>query len=236
MERVVIYTCIIGGYDELRQPLMPCPDVDYICFVGPGEKTSDRIGVWQIRELAVGDIPSGSGKGRKGLDAALLSRYPKMHPHVLLPEYDASLWIDGNIELRDRTVCKALSTKLTAGVKYSGVAHPTRSNVYEEAVMCRNMGYISWWKLARVLVFLATHGEKRSGGALMENNIIFRRHNDPDIVRLDELWWDKVMTLCRRDQLSFMWCLRKCGIPRDYLLPRGQNTRNHPGFRYLKHE
>ena len=91
MERVVIYTCIIGGYDELRQPLMPCSDVDYICFVGPGEKTSDRIGVWQIRELAVGDIPSGSRKGRKGLDAALLSRYPKMHPHVLLPEYDASL-------------------------------------------------------------------------------------------------------------------------------------------------
>jgi hypothetical protein len=55
-------------------------------------------------------------------------------------------------------------------------------------------------------------------------------------VALDELWWDRVLHLSRRDQLSLSWCLRRCGIPRDYLLPPGQNTRNHPGFKYLLHK
>ena len=56
------------------------------------------------------------------------------------------------------------------------------------------------------------------------------------IVALDEMWWSRLPRLGRRDQLSLMWCLRRCGIPRDYLLPPGQNTRNHPGFRYLRHK
>ena len=225
MGRIAIYTCIIGSYDVLRQPVTTVDDIDFICFVGKGEKTSDRVGVWQIREL----------RDQTGLDAGLFSRYPKMHPHTLLSEYDASLWIDGNIEIRDDSLYRATREKFAAGVKYSGVAHPTRTNVYQEAVMCRNMGYIGWFKLARVLFFLFLHGEKTKGGLLMENNIIFRRHNDVDIVHLDELWWHEVTTFCRRDQLSFMWCLRKCGIPVDYLLPKGQNTRNHHGLKYLPH-
>lgn len=226
MERVAIYTCIIGFYDTLKQPSELCPGMDYICFVGPGEKTAERVGVWQIREL--------EGIGIK--DPGLLSRYPKMHPHLLLSEYDASLWIDANIEIMDSSIYRAVRTKLSAGVKYSGVKHPSRDNAYDEAIMCRNMGYISYLKLARIFLFLLTHGQKRRGSFLMENNLIFRRHKDPQIVTMDKLWWDKVVHLCRRDQISFGWCLQKCSVRRDYLLPRGQSTRNHPGFRYLPHE
>lgn len=223
-ERLAIYTCIIGGYDELLQPGVVDPDFDYICFVGNGEKKAERIGVWQIREL---DLAID--------DPALLSRYPKMHPHILLEDYDASLWIDGNIEIVDGSIYKALRTKLAAGVKYSGVAHPSRDCVYDEAYMCRNMGYISNFKTLRVWAFYLLHGISRHSG-LMENNIIFRRHNDPDIVALDSLWWEKILNFCRRDQLSLMWCLAKCGIRRDYLLPKGQSSRNYPGLRYLRHK
>ena len=232
MERVAIYTCIVGAYDELKQPRVITPEMDYICFVGPGEKTCDRIGVWWIRELG---SPEASAPGMPLKDKALLSRFPKMHPQLLLADYDASLWIDGNIEICDGTIYRAIRTKLCAGVKYSGVSHPSRDNVYDEAVMCRKMGYIGWFGFLKVLLFLVLHGEKRKGAALMENNLIFRRHNDPAVVALDELWWKKVNTLCRRDQIPFMWCLRKCGIYRDYLLPQGQNVRNPPGFRYLGH-
>lgn len=251
MGKVAIYTCIIGDYDELRQPRVVGCDVDYICFVGPGEKRADRVGVWEIRELAAGPASADAAGNSAGAscDSAdvschaagipcsggLLSRYPKMHPHVLLPGYEASLWIDGNIEICDGSIYGAIGEKMAAGVKYSGVPHPSRGNVYDEAVMCRNMGYIGYLRLARVFLFLMLHGEKRGGGRLMENNIIFRRHNDPDIVRMDELWWKKVNTLCRRDQISLMWCLRKCGIPLDCLFPEGLNSRNHPGLRYLPH-
>lgn len=222
--RTVIYTCIIGGYDELLQPHVIEPGFDFVCFVGKGEKTADKVGVWRIRELDCGIT-----------EPALISRYPKMHPHKLLPEYDASLWIDGNIEMLDGTLYRAVRIKESAGVKYSGVAHPSRIDVFQEARMCYNMHYISAFRLLRVWVWQYMRGMRRGTG-LMENNIIYRRHNDPDIIALDDMWWDCLLRISRRDQLSLMPCLNKCGIPRDYLLPRLQNSRNHPGLRYLRHK
>lgn len=224
MKKTVIYTCIIGGYDELLQPAVTDADFDFVCFVGKGEKNAGRIGVWEIRELDC-DIR----------DPRLLSRWPKMHPHLLLPEYDASLWVDGNIELLDASVYDAVRSRLSSGVGYSGVPHPTRDCLYAEARKCRDMKYLSDVELLKVWAWLFLHGVRRHGG-LMENNLIFRRHMRPEIVALDELWWESLLRLGRRDQLSLMWCLDKCGIPRDRLLPEGRNVRNHPGFRYLRHK
>ncbi len=222
--KAVIYTCIIGAYDALLQPAVTDPDFDFVCFVGRGEKTAERVGVWQIRELDCGIS-----------EPALLSRYPKMHPHELLPDYEVSLWIDGNIEMLDDTLYRAVRIKATAGVKYSGVSHPSRTDVFQEARMCFNMKYISVFDLFRVWTWQYLQG-MRKGSGLMENNIIFRRHNDPLVIALDERWWHCVLHVSRRDQLSLMPCLRRFGIPRDYLLPRGQSSRNHPGLKYLRHK
>ena len=223
-DKIAIYTCIVGAYDELLQPRVLEEGFDFICFVGRGEKTADRIGVWEIRELP---IATGS--------AALDSRWPKMHPHRLLPDYACSVWIDGNIALLDGTLYHAARTKRAEGVLYSGVSHPDRDCTYEEARKCFDMKYLTAFGLLRVWTFLWLHGLPRHAG-LNENNLIFRRHGDPAVVALDELWWDRVLHLSRRDQLSLMWCLRRCGIGRDFLLPPGRNTRNHPGFKYLLHK
>ena len=170
MERIAIYTCIIGGYDELQQPRVLEDGFDFICFVGRGEKTEERDGVWEIRELP-------ESFGNPTLDA----RWPKMHPHLLLPEYACSVWIDGNVALLDGTLYRAARIKAAAGVKYSGVTHPDRDCAYEEARKCLDMKYLTVFGLLRVWLFLALHGLPRHAG-LMENNLIFRRHDDPDIV------------------------------------------------------
>lgn len=224
MENVVIYTCITGGYDKLLQPAVVEDGFDFVCFVGPGEKTCEREGVWEIRELDCGLS-----------DPALLSRYAKMHPHVLFPEYEASVWIDGNIEILDGTLYRCVRTKVTAGVPYSGVPHYARDCSYAEAVKCRDMRYLNYFGLLKVWCWLFFNRLPRHAG-LMENNLIFRRHNNPDVAAFDENWWNCVMKVSRRDQLSLMVCLRKAGLRRDYLLPHSQSTRNNPGFRYLLHK
>ena len=114
MKKCVIYTCIIGAYDDLLQPAVTDPDFDFVCFVGKGEKTAERIGVWEIREFDCGlDNPR------------LVSRYPKMHPHVLLPEYEASVYVDGNIELLDGSIYEAArlrrSFRLPQGASYQSL-------------------------------------------------------------------------------------------------------------------
>lgn len=224
MSKYVIYTCIVGGYDELLQPVVTDPDFDFVCFVGRGEKTADRIGAWAVREFDCGLE-----------DLRIVSRYPKMHPHVLLPEYEASVWIDGNIGIADGTIYEAARSKMASGVLYSGVPHPDRDSVYSEVWTCwKWFPHLKFRDVPRIWAWLLFHGLPLRSG-LMENNLIFRRHLDPAVVRLDELWWDRLLNLSLRDQLSFMWCLKKCGIPVDYFLSEGYNTRNHPGFRYLLH-
>ena len=45
----VIYTCITGGYDKLREPETVDVDFDYICFTDAA--VSSEEGVWQIRPI-----------------------------------------------------------------------------------------------------------------------------------------------------------------------------------------
>ena len=224
MNKCVIYTCIIGSYDELQQPAVIDPDFDFVCFVGKGEKSADRDGVWELREFDCGLD-----------DPRLVSRYPKMHPHVLLPEYEASVWIDGNVRIMDGTIYEAARARAADGSVYAGVRHPSRDCLYVEAWMCLKMGRLSVIEYLRTCAFLVLHGQRRHGG-LLENNLIFRRHLDPSVVRLDELWWSMLFRVARRDQLSFPWCLRECGVPFTSFLPGDMNTRNSPGFRYMLHK
>lgn len=223
MNRKVIYTCIIGGYDTLMQPLVLDDSFDYVCFVERTSGSMERQGVWQLRPLPVSTSSS-----------QLDSRYPKMHPHLLLPEYDYSLWIDGNILIKDGTIYEAFDVAARSGAIYAGVSHPARDCVYEEARKCRDMRYITYPDLARIWLTYAWHGIPRHAG-LLENNIIFREHNNPAIISLDEMWWQRVLHFCRRDQLSLGLCLRKTGIRPAYLLPEGVNSRNCPGLEYRLH-
>ena len=223
-EKIAVYTCIIGAYDDLQQPRVLEAGFDFICFVGYGEKHPARDGAWEIREL-----PQTLGV------ATLDARWAKMHPHVLLPDYDCSVWIDGNIAMLDGSLYQAARGKAASDVQYSGVPHPVRDCTYAEARKCFDMKYLTAWGLLRVWAFLALHGMRRHAG-LMENNLIYRRHGDPEVVALDELWWNHILRLSRRDQLSLMWCLRKTGIAWDDTLLGGRNTRNHPGFKYLLHK
>lgn len=223
MEKIAVYTCIIGHYDKLLQPAAPAAGFDFICFVGRGEKSSERDGVWEIRELPY-----------EGATRTLTARYAKMHPHVLLPEYTYSFWVDGNIELVTPEVYEIVSAKVAEGVMLSGMEHPTRDCIYAEAEKCRDMRYIGYLKLAQLHLTYLLSGIPRHAG-LMEANVILRCHNAAVVKDFDEMWWSKVVGLCCRDQLSQVLCLRRFGLPQDHLLPAGFSTRNHPAFRYLIH-
>ncbi len=224
MMKTAIYTCIVGAYDELRQPLVLEDGFDFICFVGPGERTTARDGVWEIRELPATQR-----------SATLSARWAKTHPHILLPDYDCSVWIDGNIMLLDGSLFHAARLKAASGVQYSGVPHYNRDCTYEEARKCFDMKYLDLVGLLRVWGFLALHALPRHAG-LMESNLIFRRHTEAAVVAFDELWWERILHLSRRDQLSLIPTLRKSGLAWDDRLLDGLNTRNHAGFRYLLHK
>ena len=222
--RIAVYTCITGGYDRLRQPLATDGEFDFICFVEKGTPHPGCDGVWTFREMESGC----------GGDALMTSRWPKLNPHLALPDYEWSLWMDGNVQIADGEIYDIVREKIAAGVVYSGISHPLRDCVYEEAGRCLTSGRIGIFDYLRTVLFLALRRFPRHFG-LMENNVILRRHGAPAVIEMDTLWWKRLQKGPRRDQLSFMWCLREAGVRQDTLLPKGYSTRNHSAFEYTSH-
>lgn len=223
MKRLVIYTCITGAYEELKDPLSVDGSVDYVCFTDNEELCGSVRGVWKFLPVPfIGRTP------------AETSRYCKLRPHLLFPEYEYSLWMDGNVTIADSGLYSRLNEMMDGGVLAAGLKHGSRDDIYDEAYRILYGRRERLLPVMKTVKFLRRSGMPRHFG-LYENNVIFRRHSSPEVVAFDEMWWNMFLRLCGRDQLSHTFCLWKTGLKYDLLLPDGANARNHPYFRYFEH-
>lgn len=225
MEKIIVYTCITGGYDELTQPCAAPADFEFICFVRQGEKTKESEGVWRFEELPF-----------NWKDDVLLSRSVKLNPQSFLPEdSDWSLWIDGNVRIADESIFELCRNLRDADIKYAGIRHPFTDCPYEEALTCLRNRRERLWKLLRLVYVLRKNNVPEHSG-MMENNIIFRKHNDEAVMAFDRWWWECMVKYTHRDQLVHTMCLLDTPELRtDYLFPEGVTARNHPGIELTKH-
>ena len=210
-----IYTVLVGNYDKLRQPEVIVPGWDYICFSNDlPEKT---VGVWQIRrfdyhnELLVRE-----------------SRFPKLNPHLVLPEYEYSLWTDANLRLAPEIFDRA--EKLIAdGCLLAMVEHDSRTCVYQEA-RCLTRRLIDDPNIIyRQTEYLMKEGFPPDRG-LFVACCMLRKHNDPSIVNFSQIWWNFYCQYSYRDQMSATYSLWKSGLSPAIFWDRsfyGTYTRPH---------
>ncbi len=222
MNTKVIYTCLVGGYDELRQPLAIDESFDYVCFTD--HVTAERIGVWQLRPIPF-----------KTRDKVLLSRYPKILPHKVLADYEYSVYMDANVQILTRDFYDYVNREIERGETMAQVPHLERNCVYQELYECWHKGMISL--LADVYLRYKLHrmGMPEDYG-LMENNLICRRHGNPLVKKISEEWWaDFRRGIVRRDQLLLMPVLWKNKFKPDLLFGENRNVRNVSFLEYWMH-
>lgn len=219
MKKLVIYTCFTGDYDVLKDPVVRCPEADYVCFC----ETPQKSEIWQQKPLP-----------KECATKALSSRYPKINPHELFPDYEYSLWIDANINVVDSAFFERIAALMDRGVAYAGVKHPCRDDIYDESRVVVGLMKETPSKAAGAVKFLLSEGFPRHFG-LMENNIILRRHCDSEVVAFDSLWWSFLQKYTYRDQLSQSYCLWKTGLKPEFILPEGENARNSKLLEYVLH-
>lgn len=190
--KLVVYTCITAGYDDLPAITQPEAGVRYVCFTdGPlGEKDG-----WHMRPLP-----------RRLGDPVLENRFVKMHPHLLFPEHACSVYVDGNILLKPGV--RAFAEEALRSDDLALYAHPFRDCIYEEADMCARIGHDWAWNFARQMRRYRGEGMPGHHG-LFECNILFRRHHVPVVVAVMEAWWQEFTHGIRRDQLSLPYLLHK---------------------------
>ena len=216
--KIALYTALTGSYDNLIQPKVVDSDFCYICFTD--DACSHRNGVWELRR-----IPYQTN------DKKVLSRFPKMHPHLLLKDYDYSVYIDANIDIIDDTLYRCVRDLISKSVCLAGMKHQEVNCAYVEGLRIytigkeRNIG-----EIIKTLRFLKRENFPYDYG-MYEANVIFRNHHDPKVVKQCELWWYCFCKYVKRDQITYSYTLWKYKIPFNFILPDNYSANNHPGFR-----
>ena len=188
MKKGVIYTAVTGGYDDFRT-IFYDDNFDYICFTdfNFGHKVPYP---WKHIRLP----PS-------KLNNKDLARYCKLNPHLLLPNYDISVWIDGNILIK-KEIYKYVHSVLMDN-EVASYEHWWRDETEQEFYACATQGFDLVWRLKKQ--YLRSKDEGYKSNIFFENNVIFRRHNNINVVKMQNIWWREYLKGGKRDQYSFTY-------------------------------
>jgi O-antigen biosynthesis protein len=190
----VIYTCITGGYDGLTQHSYIDNNWDYICFCDNPEMTDKKkIGHWQICALQYNE-----------LDQVRNARWHKTHPHLLLPEYEYSVWLDANINITSDLMFRQVQKCIDEKRLLSAPEHPIRSCVYEEALAVKLIRCDFQELIDKQISLIKQKGFPPQMG-MNETGLLFRRHHEKLCREMMESWWELIQNYSRRDQLSFTY-------------------------------
>ncbi len=222
MNKCVIYTCLTGGYDDLKQPLAINPDWDYICF-------SDCLplgknGVWDVRPIPYMND-----------DVSRKSRFVKILPHKVLSNYNWSIYLDANLQIVNNDFYNRFENLIKNNIKIAHVAHPLRDCIYDEIITCTLLAKDKLSTMIRQWQFLKSENYPEHLG-LYENNMIFRMHNNPTVIKASEIWWKLFNNFSRRDQFSLCYVYWKLSLIPSLIFPKGQSTRNYYGLKFFRHE
>ena len=93
MARIAIYTCITGGYDKTYlPPKVVEKNCDYFCITDSELNKEKNVTYIKVGDVVPDDIT----------DPKAQNRYCKMNGYRIFPEYDYSIYIDGNIQVVGR--------------------------------------------------------------------------------------------------------------------------------------
>lgn len=196
--KIVVYTAITGGYDALLEPQVIDEGVDYVCFTDNQELHST---VWNIEKIK-----------NNGLDSSRLSRKFKTMPEQFFSDYDLSIWVDGNLQIRGSL--KEYVNRYMRECNLLCFPHPWRNCLYEEAAVVKKLGLDDKDVIDRQIDFIRADGFPADYG-LAAGSCLVRFHNEDHMAGLGRRWWSMVLNGSRRDQLSLTYACWKENVAYD---------------------
>ena len=213
-KRVAVYTVLYGDYDTIKPIKTKNPLCDYYIFTD--QPVPDDSG-WKLAEFV---FPK-----EVGSDPILKNRYLKMHPHLLFPNYEYSIYLDAVIEI-SLDIYRLLS-RMDNRVLGLFDHHQKADCLYEEAETIKRIGKASSQVVDSQMQRYEEDGFPHHFG-FCECTLIIRRHNDGLCIDIMNLWWNEFFYGARRDQLSFMYCIWKKGLSKQDIACLGATYWDEP--------
>ncbi len=202
--RAVIYSAYFGDKEPLNRASF-------------GEwKTVERVIITDDPDLRAPHADRIIHDSLNGLDPARASRRGKLMPHRYFPEYDWSLYIDNNAELRADPAELFAAIARNPGSGFHCFKHIRRDCIYDEATVCIRLGKDDPEIIRRQMERFRAVGLPRHAG-LITGTFLIREHNRPMLRELGERWFDTVLHGSRRDQLAFNYVAWMLHFQPDYL-------------------
>lgn len=183
--KIAVYTAIFGGYDHLTEPKEEIKGCDFYCFTDNEKLESNLFKIVNVE----GQYSDPTRNARK----------IKTLAHEYLPDYEYTLWIDGNINFREFDVEKMFSDFL-AEHDVAIHRHNVRECVFDEFAVCAKLELDSVSLMSEQIMRYLKEGYPINNG-LAETSVVFRRNTDLS-KKINEDWWNEIKDNSRRDQLS----------------------------------
>lgn len=135
------------------------------------------------------------------------ARFYKTHPHLLFPEADWTIWIDGNVVLNmepEELVSMVCQNPLYAPQCFGVFYHSHRKSVTEEIDAVLAGGFDTPANIAKVLTLYKFEDTPLSASLAM--TMVLVRKNTLLNAELNQTWWSLQCASSFRDQLTFPLC------------------------------
>ena len=221
--KIVVYTAILGGYDDLKEPLLKLDNIDYVAFL---DKNLNCETQWKIKS-----IPENIKELKNN---TLINRYLKFHPSELFKDYDYAIYIDGNIKVISDLTSMTYSVNKEIGISLH--KHQYRDCVYNEIEACKLLKKGNYKLLKEQVERYKAEGFPNNYGMLEGTVIVSDLNNDKATNLLNEWWEEFKNSESLRDQIALPYVLWKNKIKIDDVGNLGNNLYKNPKIRVYLHE
>jgi TOD1/MUCI70, glycosyltransferase-like domain len=196
--KLCVYTALFGGYEELNeQPVARQSNIPFICFTDDPELRSDT---WQIRLVTP----------LFGMDPARSHRDFKLRPHVHLPEFDLSLYIDNAVVLSQPP--EKVVEKFSPAKGFWLARHSFRESVLDEFLTVAKLSLDDQSRVFEQLNHYTLLWPELLSERQYWGGILLRDHRVAEVRAMSDTWYANVLRYSRRDQLSINLAFRQAGL------------------------
>jgi hypothetical protein len=196
--KLCVYTALLGGYEELNeQPIARQSSIPFVCFTDDPELRSDT---WQVRLVTP----------VFGMDPARSQRDLKLRPHLHLPEFEASLYVDNSVVLSQPP--EKVFEKYDPAKGFWLAQHSFRESVLDEFLTVARLGLDDQVRVFEQLNHYTLQWPELLQERQYWGGILLRNHRDAKVRAMLEFWYANVLRYSRRDQLSVNLAFRQAGL------------------------
>ena len=197
MNKICVYTCITGDYDNIREIDKKERGIDYYCFTNNDKLKSDTWNIVKIKDDTLSNLT--------------LARKTKILGNDIVNKYEIALWIDASSHF-EKPIKDFIKTYLKENDVFVGFKHGSRDNIKDECYECVKMRKETKEKVNKLLNFYKKENYHYDNG-LIESTVFIKRPNDKKVIETMNLWFDMLKKYSNRDQLTFNYCIWKTKMP-----------------------